>query len=227
MLDPLHVARPAQRLGILRTGHDEFLCTQTASRLAQESLDLGLAIGGICTHITEVAGKAPSARARAILFGIERAIKRRRQRRAKHFADLTQYRATGEAQIKIQGAQVFATDVIVATTAAQRRHCDGRINVIERFYSGSRAKHQITCLMTIGKIRAHDGQIAIGQFSPRPAQDLRPAFIQIQLAKRRVGQVAILAIPLQVALKKDDLMAALVKRPRQRPVSIAMAVAPG
>jgi hypothetical protein len=72
--DAAHVGRPAQSLRVLRSGENEFAPGKHLRRTAEELLDLGLAVGGVGAHVTEVAFKALADGKGAILVGIKRTI---------------------------------------------------------------------------------------------------------------------------------------------------------
>src|SRR4051794_14898245 len=100
MRAPSHIARPPDRVGVLRTGDDEPPLFPVTRRIDEQPLQHRLAVGTVGSEIAEVPLRG--ALLAVVVSGIERAVESTRERRAITALDPAQCWTSGEGEIEIE-----------------------------------------------------------------------------------------------------------------------------
>src|SRR5689334_16339296 len=96
MLDTLHVIGDTHLFGILRTRKDKLTSRFRGGNIQKPCVNLGLTIGRICAHVTQIAKVALSRVPATVKLFIEAAIQRQRSLGIESMFQLLQKRTTSE-----------------------------------------------------------------------------------------------------------------------------------
>src|SRR3954468_15422836 len=121
MVDPFHVLRPLDRVGILRPRYHEAQVGRPTGGLEQQPLKYRLAVWAVGAEIAQI----PSRRVLegGVGIGIDRKIERTRRRRAVTVHQSLQGGPTREGEIDVvPGDQVRSEIFVVAPLELRQRH---------------------------------------------------------------------------------------------------------
>src|SRR6478672_6395856 len=133
----------------------------------------------------------------------------------------------GKAEINVQLRQMRFQQVIGAAVFAQIAHRDRRIYIIKSFYWDIRCKHLFQRGNAVRKIGSDHCNIGIAQLRLYRGEDILPIFKDLYFTILRIGQVAIVLVPLDIMLEKYNPMATTMQRLAQRTERCRVSVTPG
>src|SRR6185437_3212399 len=115
---------------------------------------------------------------------------------------------------------------VLAVPARKSRQSYRRIDVVKGSHIPGRFEHPVAHCNTFRHIRADYYEISRRDCFGKPQRKIVQIVIEFRTAVWRARQVAVLRIPWNIALQKDDVMAASNQFPHQRPVGCSMTVPP-